>query len=199
MSCTGRRVKGAIRYGGCLALSFLLFSARALAVTARAWARLDGPMLVTAESVDPVFNADNFVIDNETEMTAPSTHTKVSARFKPTSTTPEYKVTFYLPPRDQWQRRFFQHAYPLEQPENRDDIAFALANGGYLVNVKGTPRGSGGYRVDAAAAKLGKEYASRFYMFSGQIYGYLWGGSGGALQVIGAAENTTGVWDGVIP
>jgi hypothetical protein len=158
------------------------------------------PMLVTADCVDPLFNADNFVIESATEMTSPSPHTKVAAHFKSTATSPEYKVTFYLPPRDNWQGRFFQHAYPLEQPENRDDVAFALANGGYLVNVKGTPRGGSGYRVDAAAAKLGKEYAKRFYGEStGKIYGYLWGGSGGALQTIGAVENTVGVWDGAIP
>src|SRR5206468_9172598 len=30
-------------------------------------------------------------------------------------------------------------------------------------------------------------------------YGYLFGGSGGSYQVIGAAENTRGVWDGFVP
>ena len=158
------------------------------------------PMLVTADCVDPVFNGDSFVVDGVTGVASPVSHTKVAAHFKPTATTPEYKVTFYLPRREKWQRRFFQHAYPLEQPEKPGDIAFALANGGYLVNVKGTPRGRGGYRVDAAAAKLAKEYATRFYRAdAGKIFGYLWGGSGGALQTIGAAENTTGVWDGAVP
>src|SRR5690606_37075591 len=30
-------------------------------------------------------------------------------------------------------------------------------------------------------------------------WGYLFGGSGGAYQTIGAAENTRGVWDGFVP
>lgn len=160
-----------------------------------------GPMMILADCVDPLFNADSFAVESVTEMTSPLPHTKVAAHFKSTASTPEYKVTFYLLQRDKWQRRFFQHAYPLEQPENQGDIAFALANGGYLVNVKGTPRGGSGYRVDAAAAKLGRDYARRFYGEpSGQkIFGYLWGGSGGALQTIGAAENTVGIWDGVVP
>jgi hypothetical protein len=159
-----------------------------------------GPMLIMADCVDPLFNAETFVVENTAEMTSPSAHTKVIAHFKSSAKTPEYKVTIYLPPREKWQRRFFQHAYPLEQKENLRDVSFALANGGYLVNVKGTPSASGGYRVDAAAAKLGKEYAKRFYgAEAGKIYGYLWGGSGGALQTIGAAENTIGVWDGAVP
>ena len=30
-------------------------------------------------------------------------------------------------------------------------------------------------------------------------YGYAYGGSGGGYRTIGGAENTTGVWDGVVP
>jgi len=189
------------QFGAALAvLSLLIFGSSVRARAQCSPVTPGGPMLVTADCVDPVFNADNFVVEGTTELQSPMPHTKVAAHFKSTATTPEFKVTFYLPAPEKWKRRFFQHAYPLEQPENQGDIAFALANGGYLVNVKGVPSGSGGYRVDAAAAKLGKDYALRHYRAdSDRIFGYLWGGSGGALQTIGAAENTAGVWDGAVP
>ena len=156
-------------------------------------------MEISATCEDPLFHSKNFVIDAITEVEKPAPHQKVSAHFNATETTLRFDVTFYFPRADKWAGRFFQHAYPLEQPENQNDIEFALTNGGYLVNVKGVPNASGGYRVDAAAAKLAKEYAARLYGKSDQIYGYLWGGSGGSLQTIGALENTTGIWHGYIP
>lgn len=53
------------------------------------------------------------------------------------------------------------------------------------------------YRVNAAAAKYSRVVAAELY---GQhrAFGYLIGGSGGSLQVLGAAENTSGVWDGFV-
>ena len=59
--------------------------------------------------------------------------------------------------------------------------------------------GGGGYRVDAAAAKFSKTVAAKYYGWSGRIYGYIYGGSGGSYQTIGAIENTCGVWDGAVP
>jgi hypothetical protein len=56
-----------------------------------------------------------------------------------------------------------------------------------------------GYRVSAAAAKLAKAYANKLYGNTGRIYGYMYGQSGGSVQTIGAAEGTTGVWDGLVP
>lgn len=54
-----------------------------------------------------------------------------------------------------------------------------------------------GYRGDAAAAKFSKEIAREYYGDTvEQIYGYIYGGSGGSLQTVGAMENTIGVWDG---
>ena len=192
------RRAGLSHAAGLVLALFLAAPAPAAAVQCES-AGANRPMAVTADCDDPIFNAANFVIDDVTEIETPPAHTKLTAHFRATDVTPRYDVTFYLPPADKWQGRFFQHVYPLEQPENLDDIAFALANGGYLVNVKGVPCGCGGYRPDAAAAKLAKDYASRFYGKAGKIFGYVWGGSGGSLQTIGAVENTTGVWDGAIP
>jgi len=56
-----------------------------------------------------------------------------------------------------------------------------------------------GYRVSAAAAKLAKVYANTLYGNTRRIYGYIYGQSGGSVQMIGAAEGTTGVWDGIVP
>lgn len=161
--------------------------------------QLQGAMLVSADCEDPAFNERTFIIDKTTEVAAPLPHTRVEAHFEPRDGQPQFQVTLYLPPRAGWQGRFFQHAYPLEQPENLADIEFALRHGGYLVNVKGVPCGCGGYRPDAAAAKLARQYARKFYGVSSHIYGYLWGGSGGGLLTVGAAENTQGVWDGIAP
>jgi hypothetical protein len=159
----------------------------------------DGPMTVTPDCVDPVYNDESFVVDKVSEVASPLPHTRVDAHFTPPAGKQAYKVTFYLPPRDQWRNRFFQHAYPLEQPENVEDVMFALRNGGYLVNVAGVMCGCGGYRPDAAAAKIAKRYAEDFYKTNKRIYGYLSGGSGGGLLTSGAAEHTRGVWDGIVP
>ncbi|HEY6343049.1 MAG TPA: hypothetical protein VIY49_16265 [Bryobacteraceae bacterium] len=51
----------------------------------------------------------------------------------------------------------------------------------------------GGYRVNAAAAKYSRVLASQMYG-EHRCYGYLYGGSGGAYQVIAALQNSGGVW-----
>lgn len=54
------------------------------------------------------------------------------------------------------------------------------------------------YRVNAAAAKFSRVIAAQLYG-EHRPFGYLFGGSGGSYQTIGAAENTRGVWDGFVP
>jgi hypothetical protein len=95
-----------------------------------------------------------------------------------------------------WEGRFFQYVYPI-QTEVPDDwrLAFGVESGAYTVQVAGTD----GYRADAAAAKFSKAVAAHYYNdTSRKIYGYVWGGSGGSYQTIGAIENTEGVWDGAL-
>ena len=54
-------------------------------------------------------------------------------------------------------------------------------------------------------AKNGRPYincsglANKFYGNTGRIYGYAYGQSGGSVQMKGAAEGATGVWDGIVP
>jgi hypothetical protein len=54
------------------------------------------------------------------------------------------------------------------------------------------------YRVNAAAARYSRTLASQMYG-PHRTYGYAFGGSGGAFRTIGGFENTSGVWDGVVP
>ena len=78
----------------------------------------------------------------------------------------------------------------------RQRIAFGADSGAYTVQTNG----GGGYRVDAAAAKFSKTVAAALLRDRpGAIYGYVYGGSGGSYQTIGAIENTIGVWDGAVP
>ncbi|HSA53295.1 MAG TPA: Tat pathway signal sequence domain protein [Yinghuangia sp.] len=149
-----------------------------------------GPVWVTPGCADAPY--DRPVIDSETDLTAPVPHRRVSGHFDGT----DKKFTIYLPPKRQWQGRFFQNVYPLQNEVAEDaNIAFGAASGAYTVQTNG----GGGYRVDAAAAKFGRVVAARYYGRSGRIHGYIWGGSGGSFQTIGAMENTSGVWDGAVP
>ena len=160
-----------------------------------------GPIIVTATCVDPQYSQP--VIDTETDVTAPVRHHKVSGHFEGTTA----KFTFYFPVKSQWKGRFFQSVYPLQGEIARDDpagdpknytagsIAFGAASGAYTVQTNGTS----GYRVDAAAAKFSKTVAARYYQTERQIYGYVWGGSGGSFMSISGLENTQRVWDGGVP
>ena len=167
-------------------------------------------MLVTADCVDPRFN-DPYV-DIDEQRTTPVPHRYVHGGFKGT----DAKFSFYFPPREQFQGRFFQNTHQLLTSENGPpgNIGFAVASGAYYVqtNIGGVERATtteqavfgkldptvGGYRVNAEAAKFSRVKAAEIYG-NRRIYGYLYGGSGGAFQTISSAENTIGVWDGFVP
>jgi hypothetical protein len=153
-----------------------------------------GPLWITADCVDPLYNHP--VIDSEQDVNSPVPHHRVSGHFEGT----KYKFNFYYPPKRQWQGRFFHKVYPLAtiQDENAsaETIAFGADSGAYTVQTNA----DGGYRVDAAAAKFAKKVASSYYGEPDRrIYGYIYGGSGGSFQTIGAIENSAGVWDGAVP
>lgn len=146
--------------------------------------------LVAPDSVDPLYN--NPVIDSETDLTTPVPHRKVSGHFEGT----DKKFNFYFPVKSKFTGRFFQNVYPL-QDENATDVNFSFGSdsGAYTVQTNG----GGGYRVDAAAAKFSRTVAAKYYGWTGRIYGYIYGGSGGSYQTIGALEGSEGVWDGAVP
>ncbi|KAL4862101.1 hypothetical protein BDV12DRAFT_203380 [Aspergillus spectabilis] len=151
----------------------------------------DGPLQVTADCIDPLYSTP--IITSETDITSPAPHHRVSGYFNNTST----DFNIYLPSPDTWAGRFFQLVYPLQNSTAEDEaIAFGIDSGAYTVRVAGAI----GYRADAAAAKLSRDVAQEYYAEepSRQIYGYIYGGSGGSFQTIGAIENTIGVWDGAL-
>ncbi|KAH7347420.1 hypothetical protein B0T11DRAFT_333533 [Plectosphaerella cucumerina] len=150
----------------------------------------DGPFWITANCIDPVY--DTPVFTSDTEETQPVPHRKVSGYFNGTRA----DFNFYLPPAEVWKGRFFQHVYPLQDSNARPErVAFGVEYGAYTVNVAGV----GGYRADAAAAKLSRKVAAEYYRsHCGHIYGYVYGGSGGSFVTAGAVESTSGVWDGGI-
>jgi hypothetical protein len=139
----------------------------------------------------------------------PVRHRYVHGGFKGT----EARFSVYLPPKEQYQGRFFQHVTPTPINEKEgttgagtgDQVGFAFASGGYfLITNEGgmasmrTDPTLGAYRVNAAAARYSRVLAARMYG-PRRTYGYAYGGSGGAFRTIGGIENTTGVWDGVVP
>ncbi len=170
------------------------------------------PLFVTGESIDPDF-AEPFVELDELR-TDPVPHRYVNGGFKGTNA----RFSFYFPPEEQYRGRFFHNTYsmavtsdigpfPIEFEVAIGDLGFTLDSGAYYVqtNNGGTFRLAGvdpaiaAYRVNAAAAKYSRVVAREVYGREHRPYGYLFGGSGGAYQTMGAAQNTSGVWDGFVP
>lgn len=160
------------------------------------------PMQVTADCIDQTYAYP--VIDAETDETVPVPHHRVSGHFEGTN----IQFTIYLhadADKAQWDGRFFQYTYPTtfaaDQSTARASdraIGFALASGGYAVQA-GNGSVSLGYRHAAAAAKFAETVAAAYYGSDREIFGYLYGPSGGSFQTVGAAENTDGVWQGFVP
>lgn len=178
----------------------------------------EAPMTIDAACIDPDYNDKTFVIDSTKSLTlalpdgSAIPYTEVTGHFPATRTAAElpagvtgspttarHSVTWRFPDRAHWQNRFFQHSYPLPiEFLNVVDNSFAFTNGGYTVSVM-PGNFLAGYRVSAAAAKLAKAYASKLYGNTGRIFGYIYGQSGGSVQMMAANEATTGVWDGIVP
>jgi hypothetical protein len=140
-------------------------------------------------------------------------HLYVHGGFKGTDT----KFAFYFPPKEQYAERFYQATHQLLTNENSTpyNVAMTLAAGAYCVQTNmggseiarsaelnvagGTDPSIGSYRANAAGAKYSRVVAQRVYGRAHQPHGYLYGGSGGAYQVMDSAQNTSGVWNGFIP
>lgn len=170
------------------------------------------PMQITADCVDP-YLSDPYIDVDEWRQT-PVPHRYVHGGFNGT----DGKFAFYFPPAEQFEGRFFQYTHQFQTSEELEQstpgeinpatgsLEFAADSGGYWVQTNGlgviqhptAPPSIKGYRLNAAAAKLAKTFAREMYGVD-KIYGYLYGGSGGAYQTVAAAENTTGVWDGTVP
>lgn len=167
------------------------------------------PMFITPACVDPVLQ--EAVVDLDEWRDTPVRHRYVNGHFADTNS----RFSFYFPPAEQYERRFFQTTHQLLTSENTapDNIAFGVASGAYIVQsvpgpneairstaqvAAGIDPALAGYRVNAAAAKYSRMVAAEMYG-DHRAYGYIYGGSGGAYQVIAAMQNSDGVWDGGLP
>ena len=90
-----------------------------------------GAMIVTPDCVDPRFK-DAF-IDVDEMRTTPVPHRYVHGGFVGTGA----RFSFYFPPKEQYQGRFFQPTHQLQTSENAaaGNISFAVASGAYWVQT----------------------------------------------------------------
>lgn len=128
------------------------------------------------------------------------------------------RFSFYFPLSGAWQGRFFQYITPVPDSETlsqgltgeEDRIGAALTSGAYFIETNGggpkaaDPMGGGdltigAFRANAAAARFSRFVAGQVYPARKHIFGYAYGGSGGAYRTLGSLENTKGVWDGAVP
>lgn len=168
---------------------------------------------VPPQSADQLFTQP--YVDRDEWRDTPVRHRYVHGGFTGTDT----RFSIYLPPKAQYQGRFFQHVTPVPEDENLaqqappgeyNKIGFAIASGAYFLETNGGGRLDLGkaagradstiaaYRANAAAAQYSRVVAQQMYG-GPRPYGYAYGGSGGAYRVVGSIESTTGVWDGVVP
>lgn len=126
-------------------------------------------MQVTLDCVDPLYHTPVYI--SQFDEPSPVQHRKISEYFNGT----EIDFNIYLPHQG-WEGRFFQLVFPTQNSAaSPEAIGFGAEGGGYTVHVAGT----GGYRADAAVAKISRKIARGFYQDpSRRIYGYIYGGSG---------------------
>ena len=166
----------------------------------------------TTAAIDPMF-AEPY-IDKDEWRDAPVKHRYVHGGFKGT----DARFSFYFPPKEQYQGRFFQYVTPVPDNENLaqiptpgdDKIGFSADSGAYFIETNGGGASAtagpaffadptiAGYRANAAAARYSQVLAYQMYG-AGRVYGYLYGGSGGGYRTLGSMENTRDVWDGAVP
>ncbi len=156
-------------------------------------------------------------IDAQEWRDGPVRHFYVHGGFEGT----DMRFSYYFPPSDQYEGRFFQHVTPVPDSEilaqklpagKYNKIGFSVASGAYFVETNGggvidLTKGSQAladptitaYRANAAAAVFSRHLARQFYDIKERPYGYIYGGSGGAFRTIGGLESTKAVWDGGVP
>ncbi len=172
-------------------------------------------MSEAAIAADPLFVSPYIDVDESREQPIP--HRYVHGGFAGTET----RFSFYFPPKEQYQGRFFQHITPVPDSENLapklpagpfNKIGFSIDSGAYFVETNGGGQldfsAAGGnrqdptitaFRANAAAARYSRQVAQTIYDTDKRPYGYAYGGSGGGYRTIGSMENTDGVWDGAVP
>lgn len=181
-------------------------------------AGIEPHLMITADCIDPAYNADTFVVTKteQLEFQVPDgpliPYTQVSGYFPATNTletlpegvrqsptTYRQEYLFKFPAKEFWRNRSFEKQHPTGGGIVDDQMAFT--SGAFTVNwlSNSIPNAVATHRHQAAATKVAKGMANELYGNSDKIYSYFWGCSGGGTVAIGAAENTTGVWDGIQP
>jgi hypothetical protein len=165
----------------------------------------------TAGSTDPMF--DKPYVDVDEWRDEPARHRYVHGGFEGT----ECRFSFYFPPPERYQGRFFQLLLPVPGFDTAaisapaattlaDPIPFAMESGAYLVESN---QGSltmfppedttiTGYRASAATARYSRLLAAEMYG-AHRPFGYAYGGSGGSYKTFACLENCPDVWDGGVP
>jgi hypothetical protein len=173
-------------------------------------------LLINGTCTDPDYNEKTFVIDKTEQLTfqVPGgpliPYTEVTGHF-PATRTPEslppgvrqspttfqQNYVFRFPAKEYWHNRSFEQQHPTGGGVVDNRMAFT--NGAFSVNWMSAsiPNSVATVRHEAAATKVAKTYANKLYGNKAKIYSYFWGCSGGGIVSMAAAEDTTGVWDGV--
>ncbi len=163
------------------------------------------------KTTDTLFKEPYIDVDEWREV--PVRHRYVHGGFKRTNA----RFSFYFPPKEKYQGRFFQYITPFPDNENlsqgakgeEDKIGFSISSGAYFIETNeggridfSRPNANdptiSAYRANAAAAQFSRIVAAQIYGGK-RPYGYAFGGSGGAYRTVGGIENTDGVWNGVVP
>ena len=112
-------------------------------------------------------------------------------------TTFQQNYVFRFPAKEFWRNRSFEQQHP--SGGGVVDNRMAFTDGAYSVNWMSAsiPNAVASHRHEAAATQVAKAYANKLYGNTAKIYSYFWGCSGGGMVAMAAAENVTGVWDGV--
>ena len=155
-------------------------------------------------------------VDVDAWRDTPVRHRYVHGGFKGTDT----RFSIYLPPKEQYQGRFFQHITPVPDNENLaqkvpageyNKIGFSIASGAYFLETNGgghldlgKAAGARPIRRSAPTAPTPRPRSTRVWWRSrctgaGGPMGTPMGDRAAAYRTVGSIENTTGVWDGAVP
>jgi hypothetical protein len=179
---------------------------------------IEPQLLIDGTCIDPDYNESTFVVDKTEQLTfqVPDgpliPYTQVTGHFPATKTLEtlpsdvrqsptlhQQGYVFRFPAKEFWRSRSFEQQHPTGGGVVDNRMAFT--NGAFSVNwmSASVANSVASHRHEAAATKVAKAYANKLYGNTAKIYSYFWGCSGGGIVSMAAAENVTGVWDGVQP